>query len=105
MDDRGKVALERGPLVHAAEGVDNDRSVLDLVIPDTATFETVHAPDLLGGVTLVKGDVLDGQGRRSRLTAIPYYAWSHRGTGEMAVWLHRGAGQASQPAGARPAPR
>ncbi len=24
-----------------------------------------------------------------RLAAIPYYAWAHRGPGEMAVWLHR----------------
>ena len=23
------------------------------------------------------------------LTAIPYYSWNHRGTGEMAVWLRR----------------
>jgi DUF1680 family protein len=22
-------------------------------------------------------------------TAIPYYAWAHRGKGQMAVWLHQ----------------
>lgn len=111
VDDRGKVALERGPLVYAAEGVDNDRSVLDIVVPDTAAFETVHEPDLLGGVTLVKADVMDRQGRSRRLTAIPYYAWSHRGVGEMAVWLHRSAGdgraagKASRPADQGPTGR
>jgi len=24
------------------------------------------------------------------LVAVPYYSWSHRGPGEMAVWLPRG---------------
>lgn len=30
-----------------------------------------------------------GELRPHRLVAIPYYAWAHRGPGEMAVWLHR----------------
>ena len=89
-DDRGRIALERGPLVYAAEAVDNNGSVLDIVVPDTAAFETEHDPELLGGVTLLKAAVEDRKGKARRLTAIPYYAWSHRGTGEMAVWLKRG---------------
>ncbi|HEY8535710.1 MAG TPA: glycoside hydrolase family 127 protein [Vicinamibacterales bacterium] len=88
-DDRGKVALERGPLVYAAEGVDNDGAVLDLVIPDDAAFETERRPDLLNGVVVLTAPVADRAGRRRTLTAIPYYAWSHRGEGEMAVWLWR----------------
>jgi DUF1680 family protein len=86
-DDRGKIALERGPLVYAAEGIDNDGSVLDLVVPDGAGFETEHRPDLLRGVVVLKARVTDRAGRRRTLTAIPYYAWSHRGPGEMAVWM------------------
>jgi uncharacterized protein len=89
-DDRGKIALERGPLVYAAEAVDNNGSVLDIVVPDTAAFETEHDAELLGGVTLLKAAVEDRKGKARRLTAVPYYAWSHRGTGEMAVWLGRG---------------
>lgn len=92
-DDRGKIALERGPLVYAAEGIDNDGSVLDLVVPDEATFETEDRPDLLRGVLVLKARVKDRTGRRRTLTAIPYYAWSHRGEGEMAVWMWRGSRQ------------
>jgi uncharacterized protein len=94
-DTRGKVALERGPLVYAAEGVDNEGSVLNLAVPDDASFEVEHRSDLLGGVTLVRAGVTDQAGRPRRLTAIPYYAWSNRGPGEMAVWLERRAAPTS----------
>jgi DUF1680 family protein len=43
----------------------------------------------------VRTAATDKAGRPRRLTAIPYYAWSHRGPGEMAVWLERGAGPAA----------
>jgi uncharacterized protein len=88
-DDRGKVALERGPLVYCAEGVDNGGSVLDLVVPDTASLKPENRADLLGGITLLRGTVASGAGKERQLTAVPYYAWSNRGAGEMAVWLTR----------------
>jgi DUF1680 family protein len=90
VDDRGKVALERGPLVYCVEGVDNGGSVLDLVVPDGASFRVEDRPRLLHGVTVLRASVSDGQGRPRPLMAVPYYAWSHRGVGEMAVWLTRG---------------
>ena len=90
-DDRGKVALERGPLVYRAEGIDNDNSVLDVRIPDDAGFQYEERRDLLGGVTLLRGTVSSEKGRERRLTAAPCYAWSNRGGGEMAVWLTRPA--------------
>lgn len=86
-DTRGKIALERGPIVYAVEGVDHGGAVLDLVVPDGARFSIEPQPTLLGGVTVLKSDVRDLQGRPRALTAIPYYGWSHRGPGEMAVWL------------------
>jgi hypothetical protein len=88
-DDVGKVALERGPLVYCAEGADNDGKVLDVVIPDDARFQVEREPGLLGGITVLRGTVADEQGRPRRLTAIPFYAWAHRGAGEMAVWFPR----------------
>jgi DUF1680 family protein len=94
-DDIGKVALERGPIVYCAEWVDNGEKVLDLVIPDEAQFEIEHREDLLGGITIIQGDVLNKTGQTKQLTAIPYYAWSHRGAGEMAVWLERRASSLS----------
>ncbi len=84
-ENLGKVALQRGPLVYCFEGVDNEGQVLNRTIPDELEFEVEFRPDLLGGVTVIKGE-----SERIHLMAIPYYAWSHRGVGEMAVWLKRG---------------
>jgi DUF1680 family protein len=88
-DDRGKVALERGPLVYCAEGADHAGGVLDLVLPDAAALTTKARPDLFGGITAIEGPATTRDGKPKTLTAIPYYAWSHRGAGEMAVWLPR----------------
>jgi DUF1680 family protein len=88
-DDRGKVALERGPIVYCAEGVDNGGSVLDLTLPDDARLEARPRPELLGGVHVLQGPVSARDGKPRAFTAIPYYAWSNRGPGEMAVWLPR----------------
>jgi DUF1680 family protein len=88
-DDRGRVALERGPLVYCAEGIDNDGSALDLVVPDDARLTPERRPDMLGGVTVLRGEVTSALGRARALTAIPYYAWSNRGPGQMEVWFPR----------------
>ncbi|MCY7350788.1 MAG: glycoside hydrolase family 127 protein [Cytophagaceae bacterium] len=80
--DRGKVALERGPIVYCVEGVDNGGTVSNLSISDQTQFSTVSAPDFITAATLIKAKE---NGRT--FTAIPYHLWSHRGPGEMAVWL------------------
>ena len=84
-ENAGKVALERGPLVYCAEWPDNALSPLALALADDAPLGAERRPDLLGGVTVITGTARQG----GRLTAIPYYAWAHRGAGEMAVWLRR----------------
>ncbi|WP_026151007.1 glycoside hydrolase family 127 protein [Streptomyces prunicolor] len=111
---RDCVAVERGPLVHCLEQVDQPGAPgLDDIVLDPTTGLTVkHRPDLLGGVTTVVGSGRlrarpAGQGwwpyRTTRdtgrdgadtpadtpveLTAIPYYAWANRENGGMRVWL------------------
>jgi hypothetical protein len=94
--DRGRVALERGPIVYAAEWVDNPNGkVRNLMLPDSATLTAEFKPDLLKGVEVIKGKAValnkDAQGQTVKteqaFTAIPYYAWANRGRGEMTVWL------------------
>jgi DUF1680 family protein len=93
--NRGKIAVERGPLVYCAEWPDNDFSVLSVVMNRKPVFEVEKKPDLLFGITQLKTDAqvisYNAQGKIAvsdvRLTMIPYYAWAHRGSGEMAVWL------------------
>lgn len=96
-ENAGRVALERGPIVYCAEWPDNDDDVFSLVVPDDARLVPEYRRSLLGGVTVLGGAVLamgqPGAGsaaiKPARLAAIPYYAWSHRGEGKMAVWLAR----------------
>ncbi len=82
VDDAGKVAIERGPIVYCAEGVDNGGKALSLTVPAGTTFRPVMQPEKLGGIVS-----LTGSGGANALTLIPYYAWSHRGANEMAVWF------------------
>jgi len=93
VEDRGKVALQRGPIVYCAEGVDNDGHVLNLLLPDDVPLKAEYRKDMLNGIVVVSGKVLamssDGKSAQHDFAAIPYYAWSNRGEGEMAVWLGR----------------
>ncbi len=73
--DQGRVALERGPLVYAFEGVDNGGALSTLVVPADAKVEP---SPLFGGTTLV---------RAGAWTAIPYCFWANRGKSPLAVWI------------------
>ncbi len=105
--DRGRVALQRGPIVYTAEWPDNANGrVRNLMLPDSERLAARHEPALLNGVTVVKGKAyalaFDAAGRvtktEEQFTAIPYYAWAHRGRGEMMVWIP------NSEASAKPAP-
>ena len=77
--DRGRVALQRGPVVYCVEWPDNPGlSVLDLSLSGGAKLTATFEPDLLNGVETIRGP---------NFKAIPCYAWANRGPGEMAVWL------------------
>lgn len=78
--DRGRVAIERGPIVFCAEGVDNNGKALDLSLADEAELTFEYHRNVLGGIVIIRG---------GGVTLVPYYAWAHRELGEMAVWLKR----------------
>ena len=84
--DRGKVALQRGPILYAAEWKDNEGAVSDLRLPARARFTPEFRPDLFGGVMVLKGTV-NRKGAPVEMTAIPYCDWANRGLGEMTVWF------------------
>ncbi|MFA7485699.1 MAG: beta-L-arabinofuranosidase domain-containing protein, partial [Phycisphaerae bacterium] len=88
-DNLNKAAIVRGAIVFCGEWIDNDNKVLDLIIPDETILQAEYTKDLLGGVTVISGNVSDVSGKERKLTVIPYYSWSHRGQGEMAVWFPR----------------
>jgi DUF1680 family protein len=106
--DQGRVALQRGPIVYAAEWPDNPGGkVRNLLLPDDATLSSGFRPELLNGVQVITGravalarDADDQVTRREQdFTAIPYYAWANRGPGEMVVWIP------NRETSARPQPR
>lgn len=92
--DRGRVALQRGPLVYCLEAADNGRGLNHVYLPADAELKTEHRGDLLGGVTVIKAAgrkrQLEGEDQPADLLAVPYYAWDHREPGEMLVWIPEG---------------
>jgi hypothetical protein len=97
--DRGRVALQRGPIVFCAEWPDNEGGhIRNLLLPDTEVLKSEFKAELLNGNQIITGTAYgykygaDGktlEKQKQQFTAIPYYAWAHRGRGEMAVWLAR----------------
>jgi len=88
----GRVALARGPLVYCLEQADRPaRDVWGIVLEPDAGFVAEDAPDLLGGVTVLRGWGTRPPGPpsidRFPLVAVPYYAWANREPGPMAVWI------------------
>lgn len=104
-DDKGKVAVERGPLVYCAEQADNNglntrhallsRTPQFELVPDYKITNTEGDGKQFGvtaiAVTNAQEASLSADGtltaKNLRLTLIPYYAWNHRGAGHMDVWL------------------
>jgi uncharacterized protein len=77
--NRGRVALQRGPLVYNIEDVDHQDQSRSVVLRPDTPLETEWKPDLLGGVMVI-------QDADRRLLAIPNYARLHRG-GWSLVWI------------------
>jgi hypothetical protein len=103
--DRGLVALQRGPLVYCLEGADNPGPLDRIVLPEGSALTARHEPGLLGGITVIEGPAerATDEGwsgslyrpsapakERVRLRAVPYYAWDHRAPGEMRVFVRSG---------------
>jgi DUF1680 family protein len=79
LQNEGRLALERGPLLYCIEAADHDGSVRDVWLHGTGRFRPVYDPGLLGGVTILKGTARRTTGAVVRLRAIPYYAWGQSG--------------------------
>jgi hypothetical protein len=93
--DKGRVAIERGPLVYCAEFPDNDCDVLNVLCNQEPKFtigsKTVADTEVQTLVTDAQTLNFDANGKLVAkdvtLTLIPYYAWNHRGPGNMTVWI------------------
>ena len=79
---RGKVALQRGPLVYAFEGLDNNGNA-DVTLGTEPGLTAERRLDLLGGLTVIRGMAANGQ----PLQAIPFFALANRGSSSQEVWV------------------
>jgi hypothetical protein len=93
--DRGMVSIERGPIVYCAEHPDNSFDIMGALINQTPQF-TLGKSEIAGTpvqtlTTSAQTLNFNKQGKLETqdqtLTLIPYYAWCHRGSGKMRVWL------------------
>lgn len=93
--DRGRVCVERGPLVYCAEWPDNKCDVTNVFMSRKPTFGTgsasIQGTEVITLTTDAQSISYNPAGRLQvndeRLLLIPYYAWAHRGRGNMAVWI------------------
>jgi DUF1680 family protein len=90
-EDRGRMAVERGPIVFCAEWPDcDDRDVLGLLFDAPRELKPTFDKSLYGGATVLSGEarnISHPLARPRPVRLIPYHLWSNRGAGEMAVWL------------------
>ena len=91
-DDRGKYALERGPIVYCLEGKDQpDSMVFNKVIIANTHIDTKFDAQKLNGIIELTGKAskveTDGTVKETTFKAIPYSTWNNRGADQMEVWI------------------
>lgn len=91
-DDRGMLAMERGPIVYCLEGIDQpDSVVFNKFIPADAKIGATFDANLLKGVMVLSGTAKevaqDGSIKDVPFKAVPYSTWNNRGAGQMEVWV------------------
>lgn len=106
--DHGRVSIERGPLVYCAEHPDNGFDIFGALLNQSPQFAldkaTIAGTPVQTLTTSAQTLHFTQQGeleaQHHTLTLIPYYAWCHRGSGKMRVWLPQdlNATTPSQPA-------
>lgn len=94
--DKGRIAVEMGPIVYCAEQPDNDFRVSGFLVGEKPDLKVTDG-DIVGHpvkkITLEGRYFTHGLGKGEMIvrdvtaTMVPYYAWCHRGAGYMAVWL------------------
>lgn len=98
--DAGRAAIMRGPVVYCLEEADNGKYLNQLLLYSNTEFEEHKASDFGDSVFLIgKGvrQIHEGTERlysrynvreeETRITAVPYFLWNNRGSGEMQVWI------------------
>lgn len=91
VDDRGRMAFERGPIVFCAEWpYYQGGKVLTALLDPKSEIKASFEPEFFGGAVLLSTQARSISMPRAEfapIKLIPYHLWANRGPGEMAVWL------------------
>lgn len=97
--DRGMLAVKRGPVIFCAEGIDNEYKLDELYINPSGEVKEKYDEKLLDGVVLLE---VPGKYRKQQeqlyyeyqfaesdttIKMIPYYAWANREESDMSIWF------------------
>jgi DUF1680 family protein len=97
--DRGRVALQRGPVVYCLESADNGDQLDQVSLPRGSEIRAQFEPGLLGGVVSLNGEGerlaptgalyadAPAPAEKTALKAVPYCLWDNRASGDMLVWI------------------
>ena len=97
--DRGMIAVMRGPVVYCAEGLDNPCRLDDLYIDPNGVITEQFEPNLLDGVVTLQVSAkcrkqkeelyyeLVTEENNATVKMIPYYTWANREESDMSVWF------------------
>ena len=103
-ENRGSVAIRRGPLVYCIESCDHDFDISTVAISVDSSFQERSCDDLPDGLIALQTEAelkpaffnwsdelyrtaQNENGHKVLLTAIPYFAWANREAGAMRVWI------------------
>jgi DUF1680 family protein len=90
-DDKGRMAVERGPIVYCCEWPDYEGGhVLGLWFDPKDDLKPAFEKEFYGGVCVLHTKAKNISNPLSEprpVKLIPYYLWANRGPGEMSVWL------------------
>lgn len=96
LQNKSRIALQRGPIVYCVEGADNGAEAWNIVVPKSSVFQpesfsVLNEPviSLVANLPVAEpsADGLSLQTSVKKVRAIPYYAWCNRGSNAMQVWL------------------
>jgi DUF1680 family protein len=94
--DKGRIAIQRGPIVYCIEGADNNGKAWNVIVPENTKFEAIDSKVLDEPIKALTAEVpvvtvgedgLSLKTEKKKIIAIPYYTWANRGKNEMQVWL------------------
>lgn len=92
-ENRGRMAVERGPIVYFCEWPDAASGhVLELLFDEKEDLKPSFDKEFYGGVTVITTEarkISNPSAASQPVRLISYYLWANHGAGEMSVWLSK----------------